>query len=198
MYILAHLLAGILLGVLLAYLFRDSLLILACGIGSILPDLVDKPVGILLLADTLGYGRIYCHTLLFTGLVLGAGILVYTRYRRAGLFVIAMGVGILSHQVLDAMWLEPRNWYWPALGSFKGRSEDDFFLDYLQRALHNPTEWLAGAIILAILAIYSIPRYRERFLSDLHGPWLKRPSLPLLLLIMATAALVLAIGIYYG
>ena len=40
--------------------------------GAILPDLIDKPLGIYLLRRQLGSGRIYGHTLLF-GLVLVAG-----------------------------------------------------------------------------------------------------------------------------
>ena len=33
--------------------------------GSLLPDIIDKPVGRLLLRDTLNNGRIFSHTLLF-------------------------------------------------------------------------------------------------------------------------------------
>ena len=194
MYLLAHLLAGILLGILLAYLFQDTRLIPACAFGSILPDLIDKPVGLLLLADTIGYGRIYCHTLLFTGLVLFIGILVYTRYPRIGILFLALTAGVLSHQVLDAMWLEPNNWYWPALGPFKGHHlQPDFLRDAFLRTIKNPTEWLAGGIILIILIIYSIPRYR----AGSAEPGLRQISIPLLLFVIATVLLALVIGIRY-
>ena len=118
MYFFAHLLAGILLGVLLAYLLRDSRLIPACALGSILPDLIDKPVGLLLFPEIFGTGRIFGHALLVVGLVLFIGILVYTRYPRTGILLLALVAGIFTHQVLDAMWLQPANWYWPTLGSF--------------------------------------------------------------------------------
>lgn len=197
MYFFAHLLAGILLGVLLASLIRDSRLIPACAFGSILPDLIDKPVGILLFPDTFGTGRIFGHALLVVGLVLFIGILVYLRYPRSGILILALVAGIFTHQVLDAMWLTPANWYWPALGPFTGKSGPDFFRDYLARALKNPTEWLSGIVILAFLVIAAVPRYRERFKTDLKGPWLCRISLPLILLLSATVVLLVAIGVYY-
>lgn len=34
-------------------------------VGSVLPDIIDKPLGGIILKDTIGNGRIYAHTLLF-------------------------------------------------------------------------------------------------------------------------------------
>ncbi len=96
------------------------------------------------------------------------------------------------------MWLQPSNWYWPALGPFKGQSRPDFFIDAFWRTVRNPTEWLAGIAILAFLVIAAVPRYGERLRSELKGPWIRRLSLPLILLMSATAVLLVAIGIYYG
>ena len=164
MYFLAHLLAGILLGILLAYLLRDSRLIPACALGSILPDLIDKPVGLLLFPDVFGTGRIFGHALLVIGLVLIIGILVYTRYPRTGILLLALVAGISTHQILDAMWLQPANWYWPSLGPFTGKSRPDFFVDAFWRTVRNPTEWVAGIIIMAFLFFWYVSRKRENFL----------------------------------
>jgi len=38
-------------------------------IGSLLPDVIDKPVGIYLFRSTFSNGRIFCHTLLFLILI---------------------------------------------------------------------------------------------------------------------------------
>ena len=198
MYFFAHLLAGILLGILLAVLARDTRLIPACALGSILPDLVDKPVGLLLFPEIFGTGRIFFHALLIFFLILFSGILIYTKYPRTGILVLAVAAGVITHQVLDAMWLQPSNWYWPALGPFKGHSRPDFFIDAFWRTVKNPTEWLAGIAILAFLVIAAVPRYGERFRSELKGPWLRHLSLPLILLMSATVVLLVAIGIYYG
>jgi len=197
MYFLAHLLAGIIIGTLLAYLFRDTRLIWACALGSILPDLIDKPVWLLLFPDVFGYGRIFGHALVCAGLVLFIGVLVYTRYPRAGLILLAVVAGVGTHQVLDAVWLQPSTWYWPALGPFEGHSRPGFFIDYFWRTVGNPTEWLAGIAIAAFLVIAAVPRCQRRFRSELEGPWLRHLSLPLVLLLAATGVLLVAIGTYY-
>ncbi len=197
MYFLAHLLAGILLGILLAYLLRDTRLIPACALGSILPDLIDKPVGLLLFPEIFGTGRIFGHALLVVGLVLFSGILVYARYPRTGVLILAMLAGIFTHQVLDAMWLQPANWYWPALGPFTGKSRPDFFGDYLMRALKNPTEWLAGIVILAFLIVAAVPRYRDHYLSGLTKPRSGKSTQVVIPFFLATVALLIAIAVYY-
>jgi len=197
MYFFAHLLAGILLGVLLAYLIRDSRLIPACAFGSILPDLIDKPIGLLLFPEIFGTGRIFGHALLVVGLVLFIGILVYARYPRTGILLLALVAGIFTHQVLDAMWLQPANWYWPALGPFTGKSRPDFFEDAFWRTVRNPTEWLAGIVILAFLIVAAVPRYRDHYLSGLTEPMSGKSTQVLIPFFIATAALVIAIAIYY-
>ncbi len=40
-------------------------------IGSMLPDIIDKPLGGLICKETLGNGRTYAHTLLFLLLPFG-------------------------------------------------------------------------------------------------------------------------------
>lgn len=198
MYFLIHLLAGILLGILFTFIFRDTRLIVACAFGSVLPDLIDKPVGILLFHQIMGYGRIYCHTLLFAILVIIIGIVLYPRYKSTGIVIIALATGIITHQLLDAMWLEPVIWFWPALGQFTGRSRPDFFWNTFWGEITNPTEWLAGGVILVFIIIYLIPSYRERFFSVSTENGVRRGVLPLVLLIIALSTLVLFAGIYYA
>jgi len=197
MYFLTHLLAGVLLGILLTFIFRDSRVILACAFGSVLPDLIDKPVGILLFHQTIGYGRIYCHTLLFTVLVFFIGIGVYCWYKKTGIVIIALATGILTHQLLDAMWLAPVSWFWPAFGQFAGRSRPYFFWDTFWSDITNPTEWLAGGIILGLILLYLIPQYRDRYFSVSTKKGLRRRSLPIVLLIIIMSGLVLVAGICY-
>lgn len=149
MYLLCHLAAGIVIGIILFWYFRDPILIVAAAIGSILPDLIDKPLGYIVFADTLDYGRIYAHTVLFFLVVLVIGLLVWYRYRSfAG---IALALGVLSHDLLDAMWAEPANWYYPFLGPFQGKHVENFFLSGLVQELTNPSEWLFGFAVLLIL-----------------------------------------------
>ncbi|MDD5141916.1 metal-dependent hydrolase [Methanoregula sp.] len=149
MYFFFHLFTGIVLGFLCAELFHDRRWLIPCTIGAILPDLIDKPLGLLVLSSSIGYGRIFTHTLALALLVLGAGI-VYWRLRQdPGLF--ALGTGILSHQVLDLMWRQPVNWYYPFLGSFSGSHTEDFFWVKFLEELHNPFEVILGAMVLILV-----------------------------------------------
>jgi membrane-bound metal-dependent hydrolase YbcI (DUF457 family) len=198
MYFFTHLLVGIIIGVILSLYFRDNYLILACALGSVLPDLIDKPVGILLFADTIGYGQIYCHTLLFAGLVFIIALLGYSLYPRIGLLILGLAVGIFSHQLLDAMWFKPVNWFWPTQGPFIGRERPDFFWNAFKRTIKNPIEWFTGGIILAFfIIVYFIPYYRESPPSgSLKSKWNRR-ALWLIMSIITAAAVILLGGIYF-
>lgn len=152
MYLLCHLAAGLIIGVALFWYFRDPVLILAAALGGILPDLIDKPLGHIILKSTLDYGRIYGHGLIFSLLVLAAGILVWHYYR--SLAGVALALGVLSHQLLDMMWLLPANWFYPLLGPFQPEYVPDFFADGLLRELSNPSEWLFAAAVLVLLLFF--------------------------------------------
>lgn len=82
--------------------------------GSMLPDIIDKPLGGLILRETLGNGRIYCHTLLFLLFLLIPGIRLCFKYKRPGLLVMAGGCTI--HCILDGMWSFPKTFLWPIYG----------------------------------------------------------------------------------
>jgi membrane-bound metal-dependent hydrolase YbcI (DUF457 family) len=153
MYLLCHLAAGLIVGIALFWYFREPVLIVAAAFGGILPDLIDKPLGYIVFRSTIGNGRIYAHTLLFLLLIVFIGVLIWRRYH--SLAGIAVALGVLSHQLLDIMWLEPVTWYYPVLGSFPRKEIKDFFLDALIREVTNPSEWLfaAAMIVIAILML---------------------------------------------
>jgi len=83
-------------------------------VGSLLPDIIDKPVGQVFFRETFSTGRIFSHSLLFV-VVLGiTGIYLYRRYHKTWLTVLA--AGSLMHLVLDTMWQNPQTLLWPFLG----------------------------------------------------------------------------------
>jgi hypothetical protein len=151
MFVLVHLLAGVLIGLALTLVFRDRLVIIMAAVGSVLPDLVDKPLGNIILAGTLDYGRIYCHTLLFVSILLIAGLILSFRYPRVGPLMLALVAGILLHQILDFMWLEPANWLWPMFGPFQGYVPPGFLQNAFFAELLNPSEWISGILVLFLL-----------------------------------------------
>jgi membrane-bound metal-dependent hydrolase YbcI (DUF457 family) len=148
MLLLFHLFVGLIIGVLLYWWFRDAILIVAAAIGSILPDLFDKPVAIIVFESTLG-GRIYFHGLVFFFIVLVIGIIIWRYFHSfAG---IALALGILSHQLLDAMWEIPVKWYYPFLGPYTEVKYTNSFSKGLMTELTSPSEWLIAGVIILIL-----------------------------------------------
>lgn len=153
MYVMCHLLSGIVPGTLLSYSAGDRRMAIACTVGAILPDLVDKPLG-LVISGTVGYGRIYSHTLVMGLLFFGLGIVSWAFLRRSAWntgLLIALGMGFLLHQILDAMWQTPATWFWPFLGPFPP-GERIAIIPYILADILQPAEWLAGIAFIFLFA----------------------------------------------
>ncbi|WP_332449391.1 metal-dependent hydrolase [Methanoculleus sp.] len=151
MFVACHLFLGLILGLALARRLGDRRLIGFAALGAVLPDLLDKPVGHLLLAESLNSGRIFAHGLLFLGLVLIAGIALKRRDRSFALLAVATGA--LSHQVLDMMWAMPVTWYFPLLGPYRSYEFTDYFGNAILAEVSSLSEWIflaaSAGIVLA-------------------------------------------------
>ena len=135
--------------------FSDSLDYRLVFLGSILPDLIDKPLGGLVFREALGSGRIYGHTLLFLLILFGAGIFFWSNYRKPWLLVLAGGV--FFHQLLDGMWRVPQTMFWPALGwTFPKEAPEGWLLMWLKNLTTNPSFYLPELIGLLILISFGI------------------------------------------
>jgi membrane-bound metal-dependent hydrolase YbcI (DUF457 family) len=161
MLLMAHLFAGVAIGLVLLFITGQRWTLFAAAIGAIFPDLIDKPLGHLLLNSELDNGRIFCHTLLFLGVCF---LVAYLIYRRNGSWVgIAFALGVLSHQYLDLMFFTPVSWFWPLLGPFQHGHYPDYFANGILNELSTPYEYLffflsAAAIAYAYgLKIFGIP-----------------------------------------
>jgi inner membrane protein len=123
-------------------------------IGSMLPDIIDKPLGIYLLADEIGNGRIYGHTLLFFLALVILGIFLYYYRRNAALLLVSAGTFV--HLVLDQMWENPHTLFWPLFGAAFERHETEGWLPGLLESLTtNPSTYISevfGALIIGIFA----------------------------------------------
>jgi hypothetical protein len=122
----------------------------------VLPDLIDKPVGFIILGGVIDNGRIWCHSLLFAAIVLAGGLLLW-KYRRTPVLV-AAAIGILSHQLLDLMWLQPMTWYYPALGPISERLPPGHLFVILADEISTPSEWIFAALIAIIIVFLADPR----------------------------------------
>ena len=151
MYLIAHAMVGVLIGLVIAAIAGDRRVLALAVLGAVLPDLIDKPLGHIILNGTVNYGRIYFHGLTVLTLILLAGILLY-RYRgRIGL--LALAAGMASHQFFDAMWRHPVEWFWPFLGPLPRHDyAEDFFWDAILRELAQPSEWLFLFLIAGLFA----------------------------------------------
>ncbi|WP_220680885.1 metal-dependent hydrolase [Methanofollis formosanus] len=193
MFLLCHLVAGFILGLLLARVLRDMRAVPACAFGAILPDLIDKPLGHIFLADSLGYGRIYTHTLIVLFAVALVGALLFWRYRNG--IVLALAVGIGSHQLLDAMWREPTNWYYPILGPFSGGADTTTFQDLVMAELSEPSEWIFLLVILSFGLLFLKKSWRDAFFSR-SGRIVERLAVPLGILLIVAGGLLILSGLF--
>lgn len=84
------------------------------AVGALLPDLIDKPLGHLVLQwDS---GRLFAHTLLFHALLAGLVAIAWTAWPAATRPLLALTLGSLGHLALDQMWTAPEVLWWPLLG----------------------------------------------------------------------------------
>jgi hypothetical protein len=164
MYLFAHAMVGLLIGVVLAAIAGDRRVLALAVLGAVLPDLIDKPLGHILLAGTLGYGRIYFHGLTILFLIVIAGLVLYSYRRRIELF--ALAAGMASHQFFDGMWRHPVEWFWPFLGPLQNHGyPEDYFWESVLRELAQPSEWLFFFLITGLFVYL----YRREHASALRG-----------------------------
>jgi hypothetical protein len=167
MLIFAHLCIGAVIGLHLSRVTKNPSLVLFSILGSLLPDLVDKPSEVLGLGDILGYEALFLHTLLALAILAVAGILALHLFRSPVPAIVAGMVG--THQVLDLMWLTPEEWLYPFLGPIPqscscltpslspipGTLALDVPIDFVWRQIaveiFSPSEWVFFVVLALIL-----------------------------------------------
>jgi hypothetical protein len=138
------------------FLSRVSLAFLA--LGSMLPDIIDKPLGLIVFGSP-NMGRTFAHTLLF--LMLLSALCLYSRDIR--LFSLAWGV--LIHLSLDFMWNSPQILLWPLLGPFPKAPLLDTvsYLEMLLSGLKNPGILIPEIAGLAYLIFLGYTKRKQAF-----------------------------------
>ena len=119
-------------------------------IGSLLPDMIDKPVGLYFLRKTFSNGRIFGHTLLFSVLTTFAGLCSYRRRRKT--HMLNLSFGAVTHLILDEMWNIPKTFFWPVRG-FRFEREDTgrWFARMFRKLRTEPGAYIPELIGAAIL-----------------------------------------------
>ena len=155
MLIFAHIFAGAVVGLLLARIIGDSRFIPVCIAGSILPDFIDKPLGLIFLPQALDNARTFGHTLLVVGIITALALIAWRSSRRT-ILIFGLAGAVLLHQILDEMWHVPVTWFYPFGGTFQPRHEANFYVSYFWLEITSPPEWIFLFSTLVLLwLVYS-------------------------------------------
>jgi inner membrane protein len=136
-------------------------------LGSLLPDLIDKPLGVYVLTDTLGSGRAFGHSLLFLALLAAAALVLRRPYRTA---FASIAFGCAAHLLLDRMWAEPETLVWPLLHRTAPPEElEGWAGQMLDQLASNPAVYvpeIAGGLIVAALSLAVLRSGAREFLRS--------------------------------
>jgi membrane-bound metal-dependent hydrolase YbcI (DUF457 family) len=124
-------------------------------VGSLLPDIIDKPVGQVFFRTTFSNGRIFSHTLLFLIVLTGIGFFLFKRYRQV--WMLTLAAGTFTHLVLDRMWTSPATLFWPLLGfTFEKEELTDWLANLLKALVSNPAAYIPELVGLAVLLWFGL------------------------------------------
>lgn len=107
-------------------------------LGSIFPDIVDKPIGTAFLNN----GRIFGHTLLFIIIL----VLISLKYKR----LIFLSFASALHIAEDETWVEPETLFWPLLGDFPAKEHLSFY-EYMNIIISEYTPSLSHVFIFEVV-----------------------------------------------
>jgi len=145
---------GITLGIawLVNRIFKVKMDYRLIAIGSLLPDIIDKPLGMIILP--LNNGRIFGHTLLFILILLLIGL----KYRKS----LFLSFASFCHLIEDRMWNEPETFFWPLLGFEFPAKEHLSFYEYLSRILSEYIPSLSHVFISEVIGFIMISAFLRR------------------------------------
>lgn len=124
-------------------------------VASMLPDIIDKPLGQVFMKDTFNYGRIYAHTLVF---VLVAGILGMWVFKKWGTgWLLTMSFGSLMHDMEDQLWRWPQVLWWPLKGwSFPQEDLSAWLSGVFHAIVTEPDVFIPELVGIAVLAMAAV------------------------------------------
>jgi len=135
--------------------------------GALLPDFIDKPLGRIILAETIGSGRIFAHTFLFATLL---GILAaYAFYQKSWMVPLIVAGASFCHLLEDQIWNSPEVLFWPLLGwEFPRDTLSGGFIEYLMKILNNSYNpestgiFIPEMIGLSIILLFTASQIRSK------------------------------------
>ncbi len=120
-------------------------------LGSLLPDILDKPMWLFAFGDIFPTGRAWGHTFLFNFLLFIFG-LILLKYKKSGLLVISLCS--FTHLLLDEMWKNPVTLWWPLLGRFRKVETVGWMSGLLHSLFTDPGTYIPEIIGLAVILLF--------------------------------------------
>jgi inner membrane protein len=139
-------------------------------VGSMLPDIFDKPLIYLRIHESLVSGRTITHTLIFLMLISIIGLFTWRRTHKNWLLVLSFGTGL--HLILDQIWLNKITFLWPLYGfTFEKCDTTHWLSNIFQNLITNPTAYLSEIVGLVFLGwlSYLVIRRKKIWLFLTHG-----------------------------
>ncbi len=134
------------------YVFRDPKMDLRWVLfGSVLPDLIDKPIGSLLFHDVFGTHRLFAHAVVFPVVLLAIVMLATRRGTTGRKAAIAVVIGCFVHLLLDGVWTNPEAFLWPLFGIEFPEVAGSAFFTLIGNMMRSPFMWAGEAVGLAYL-----------------------------------------------
>jgi membrane-bound metal-dependent hydrolase YbcI (DUF457 family) len=144
------------------YVYRDPGMDLRWVLaGSLLPDLVDKPIGSVFFVDHFGAHRLFAHALVFPVVMLLAALILTRRRSPLRRGSIGLVIGTLFHLVLDGAWAEPEAFLWPFFGWSFPPTAPVALGPLLRAMVSDPWVWAGEAAGAAYLAYLWVAYLRE-------------------------------------
>lgn len=144
-------------------------------IASMVPDIIDKIVGMVILKEQISNGRIFTHSIVIIGIISICLFLIDRKRFGPSLKPLFYISPLWIHLFLDSMWEDPYTLFWPLFGTSFPRLDmeiGDFFTILLTEPYVYLTEIL-GTLIITILFIRHRLFIKTRFLSFLKDGKLK-------------------------
>src|SRR4030042_2261354 len=134
-------------------------------VGSLLPDIIDKPVGQYLFRDTFNNRRIFSHTLLFLIIISAIGFYLLKKHHQK--WMLALAAGAFAHLFLDEMWQTPQTLFWPLLGfSFPTEELEGWATGIWEALFSDPRVYIPEAVGLGVLLVLGVYLLKRRGLVD--------------------------------
>ena len=131
---------------------RDALDDRAIALGSLLPDILDKPIALILAGELVGNGtRNIGHTLIFALVLIAAAGAATVALRRALPLTIALASA--GHLALDGMWNHAQTLFWPLTGWAFPLKERATVTEWTESTLSAIPDRLSDPLELAGLAV---------------------------------------------